>query len=43
MDKRKVIYFTDELHDEFSTFTTTPPIITGSYDYERKSLFKRFM
>ena len=43
MDKRTVIYYSDELHDEFSTFTTTPPKIDGNYDYERKSLFKRFL
>ena len=43
MDNRKVIFYTDELHDEFSTFTTTPPRIDGSYDYERNSLFKRFL
>ena len=41
MDKRTVIYFEDELNEEFSTFTTTPPKITSSYDYERKSLGKR--
>ena len=43
MDNREVIYYTDELHDEFSTFTTNPPYIDGSYDYERKSWFKKFM
>lgn len=42
MDKRKVIYYTDELHDEFSTFQTTPPKVGASYDYERKSPMKRF-
>ncbi len=42
MDKREVIYYEDELNEEFSTFTTTPPKIDGTYDYERKSLFKRF-
>ena len=31
MDGRQIIYYTDELHDEFSTFTTTPPRIDGSY------------
>ena len=41
MDKRTVIYYEDELNEEFSTFTTTPPKITSSYDYERKSLGKR--
>ena len=43
MDNRKVIYYTDELHDEFSTFETVPPYIDGSYDFERKTLFKRFL
>ena len=41
MEKRRVIYYTDELNEEFSTFTTTPPKIDASYDYERKSLGKR--
>ena len=43
MDNRKVIYYTDELHDEFSTFTTTPPRIDGSYDYERNTPYKKFL
>ncbi len=43
MDDRKVIYYTDELNEEFSTFTTTPIRVDGSYDYERKSFFKRFL
>lgn len=43
MDKRKVIYYTDERNEEFSTFQTTPPKIDASYDYERKSPLKRFM
>ena len=42
MDKRKVIYYTDELNEEFSTFQTTPPKVDASYDYERKSPMKRF-
>ncbi len=41
MDKRKVIYYTDERNDEFSTFQTTPPKVDASYDYERKSFGKR--
>lgn len=41
MDKRTVIYYQDELNDEFSTFETTPPKIDGSYDYERRSFSKR--
>ena len=43
MDNRKVIYYTDELNEEFSTFTTTPIRVDGSYDYERKSFFKKFL
>ena len=43
MDKRKVICYTDELHDEFSTFTATPPKIDAAYDYERRSPMKRFL
>lgn len=43
MDKRKVIYYTDELHDEFSTFIATPPKIDASYDYERKKPMQRFL
>lgn len=42
MDRRKVIYYTDELNDEFSTFRTTPPRVDGTYDYERRSPWKRF-
>ena len=41
MEERKVIYYTDELHDEFSTFTTTPPTIGDDYDYERTSFGKK--
>ena len=41
MEQRKVIYYTDELKDEFSTFTTTPPVIGDDYDYERNSFGKR--
>ena len=43
MEKRRVIYYTDELNDEFSTFTATPPRIDGSYDYERNDPFGRFL
>ena len=43
MDKQQVIYYSDELHDEFSSFTTTPPRIDGNYDYERRSPFKKFL
>lgn len=42
MDKRKVIYYTDELNDEFSTAVITPKKIDGSYRYVHTSLFKRF-
>ncbi|MBP5533415.1 MAG: 1-acyl-sn-glycerol-3-phosphate acyltransferase [Lachnospiraceae bacterium] len=43
MEDRKVLYYTDELHNEFSTFTTEPPYIDGNYDYERRSGIKKFM
>ena len=42
MDKRKVIYYEDELNDEFSTAKLTPKRIDGSYVYLRTSLFRRF-
>lgn len=42
MDKRTVIYYTDELNDEFSTARITPRTIDGSYVYCQKSFFKRF-
>lgn len=42
MDKRKVIYFEDELNDEFSLAKITPKKIDGSYVYCHSSLFKRF-
>ncbi len=41
MDKREVIYYSDELNDEFSTFTTSPPVIDGSYDYDDNPLGKK--
>lgn len=41
MDKRRVIYYTDELNDEFSTAQITPRRIDGSYKYVHDSLFKR--
>ena len=41
MNKKQVIYYTDELHDEFSSFTTTPPVIGDDYDYERSSFGKK--
>ncbi|MBO5402897.1 MAG: hypothetical protein J6A85_06990 [Clostridia bacterium] len=41
MDKRKVIYYTDELNDEFSVAQITPRKIDGSYKYIHTSPFKR--
>ena len=42
VDKRKVIYYSDELNDEFSTAVITPRRIDGDYVYCHDSLFKRF-
>ena len=42
MDKRKIIYYTDELNDEFSLAEITPKYIGGDYVYGHTSLFKRF-
>lgn len=42
MDKRKIIYYTDELNDEFSLAQITPKNIDGDYIYCHGSLFKRF-
>ncbi len=42
MDKRKVIYYTDELNDEFSIAQITPRRIDGSYVYYHTSAWKRF-
>lgn len=42
MDKRKVIYYKDELNDEFSTAKIKAKKIDGSYKYEHTSLFKKF-
>ncbi|MBQ8140534.1 MAG: hypothetical protein IJ038_02430 [Clostridia bacterium] len=42
MDKRKTIYYEDELNDEFSTAQITPKKIDGSYVYCHDSVFKRF-
>ena len=42
MDKRKVIYYTDELNDEFSVAEITPKKIDGSWVYVHNSRFKRF-
>lgn len=42
MDKRKIIYYSDELNDEFSVAQITPKKIDGDYIYCHDSLFKRF-
>ena len=42
MDKRKVIYYEDELNDEFSTAQITPRTIDGSYVYCHDSAWKKF-
>lgn len=42
MDKRKVIYYRDELNDEFSTAQITPRTIDESYVYINDSVFKQF-
>lgn len=42
MDQRKIIYYEDELNDEFSVAQITPRRIDGSYQYCYDSLFKRF-
>ena len=42
MDKRKVIYYTDELNDEFSTAQITPRKIDGNYRYVDDRPIKRF-
>ncbi len=42
MEKRKIICYSDELNDEFSTAKITPKKIDGSYKYEHTSLFKKF-
>ena len=42
MDKRKIIYYEDELNDEFSVAVIEPKRIDGSYVYGYNSLWKRF-
>ena len=42
MDKRKVIYYTDERNDEFSLAQITPKVIDGSYVYDHTSRRKKF-
>ena len=41
MEKREIIYYTDELNDEFSKAKITPRKIDESYVYCHNSLFKR--
>ncbi len=42
MDKRKVIYYSDELNEEFSLAQITPRRIDADYVYLHDSPFKRF-
>jgi len=42
LDKRKVIFYSDELNDEFSLAQITPKKIDGNYCYIYDSLFKKF-
>lgn len=42
MDKRTVIYYDDELNDEFSVAQITPRTIDGTYCYVPTSSFKAF-
>ncbi len=42
MDKRKIIYYTNELTDEFSTAVITPRVIDETYVYCHDSGFKKF-
>ena len=42
MEKQRVIFYRDELNDEFSTAQITPKRIDGSYRYCHDSLWKRF-
>ena len=42
MDKRKIIYFEDELNDEFSTAVIPPRRIDETYVYRKDSPFKKF-
>lgn len=42
MDKRKIIYYTDEQHDEFSKAKITPKVIDKNYVYDASSAWKRF-
>lgn len=40
MEKQKVIYYEDELKDEFSPKRFEPPVIDGSYPYEGGRFFR---
>ena len=42
MKEKKVIYFTDELNDEFSSAKITPRIIDENYRYKRGFLWDAF-
>lgn len=42
MDRRKVIYYSDELNDEFSTAQISPKPIDVNWVYCHNSLFKKF-
>lgn len=42
MEKRRVIYYEDELNDEFSTAVIEPKRIDEGYKYIHTSIFKRF-
>ena len=41
MDKRKIIYYSDELNDEFSLAQITPRVIDKNYVYDHTSFFKK--
>ena len=41
MERRKIIYYSDELHDEFSKAQITPKKIDGSYVYVHTSAWRR--
>lgn len=41
MDKRKIIYYNDELNDEFSLTTITPKVIDKNYKYENNHWYKK--
>ena len=40
-DKRRTIYYTDELNDEFSLTRIQPRKIDGNYDYDGKPLTRK--